>query len=140
MRNLLVLILIRLPMAALADPVPGAAAALNGVRAQAARAVVTEHPALVAAAAGHARDMAQRGYFSHTGADGSSVGGRLRAQGYRWCHVAENIAKGQWSLAEVMDGWFFSPGHRANMVAREAAVFGLARSGDVWVMVLARPC
>ena len=140
MRYLLILLMICLPLAVPADPVPGAAAALNDLRTKAGRGALAEHPALVAAADTHARDMARRGYFSHTGADGSSVGQRLRAQGYQWCHVAENIAKGQKTLPEVMEGWFFSPGHRANMIAREAAVFGLARAGDVWVMVLARPC
>ncbi len=143
MRALLVCLCL-LASGALADPVPGAAASLNGYRAQAGRPALTEHPALQATAEAHARDMVQRRYFSHTGADGSSVGDRLRAQGYRWCHVAENIAKGQTSLGQVMDGWFFSPGHRTNMIARDAVHFGLARSGTakdaVWVMVFARPC
>lgn len=139
MRLVFSLVCLLVPLAALPDPVP-AADALNALRAQANRPAIAEHPALQAAADAHARDMVQRGYFSHTGADGSSVGDRLRAQGYRWCYVAENIAQGQTSLAQVMDGWFFSPGHRANMISREAAAFGVARVGKTWVMVLARPC
>ena len=39
--------------------------------------------------------MVANGFFSHTGANGSSVGDRLNAVAYGWASVAENIAAGQ---------------------------------------------
>lgn len=98
-------------------------------------------PRLEAAALGHAIDMAERRYFAHEGRDGSTLGDRVSAQGYRWCFAAENIAKGQKSLSEVIQSWADSPGHYANMIRREVSEIGVARGpGHIWVMVLAAPC
>jgi uncharacterized protein YkwD len=92
-----------------------------------------------AAALAHARDMVRRGFFGHTGSDGSSVGGRLRAAGCRFTGAAENIAKGQRSDTEVVAAWAASPGHRRNMLAPYTQ-FGAARIGETWVLVLASGC
>lgn len=128
-----------MPVAAPADPVPGAQAMLNRMRAEQGRRAVTPAPRLQRAAETHAAAMAQSGSFSHTGPDGRSVGGRVRAQGYRFCFVAENIAWGQRGLGRVMTAWAESPGHARNMFSGKATEFGLARApGDIWVMVLGR--
>jgi uncharacterized protein YkwD len=104
-------------------------------------AALTYSTTLEQAAQRHADDMASKGYFSHDGANGSSVGDRVTAASYQWCFVAENIAKGQTSLEKVMAGWKGSPGHYKNMMHKKAQEFGLARGADnVWVMVLAAPC
>lgn len=96
---------------------------------------------LESAAKSHAKDMVRRGFFSHTGSNGSDVGERVRAAGYEWCFVAENIAKGQNSLNAVMTAWAQSPGHRANLLSRKAKEFALYEADDrTWVMVLAAPC
>lgn len=114
---------------------------LNDVRAKTGVAAVSYEPLLEAAAQRHADDMARRSFFDHRGSDGSSVGDRITAQGYQWCFVAENIAKGQRSLREVMQGWANSPGHYGNMIDRRAEAFGLATApGAIWVMVLATRC
>ena len=55
---------------------------------------LTLEPRLAAAAQGHAEDMTAKGYFSHTGQDGSSVAARVTRQGYTWSRVGENIAYG----------------------------------------------
>lgn len=134
---ILLLGLVALP--ALADP--SALAAVNSLRSNAERGAITYDPALERAAASHARDMAQNRYFSHEGLNGSSVGDRLHAQGYKWCFAAENIAQGQKSLQSVMQSWAGSKGHHRNMVHAKVRAMGLARAeGDVWVMVLAAPC
>ena len=113
---------------------------LNAARAEAGRAAVAPADALTRAAAAHARDLARSGRFSHTGSDDSTVGQRVRAQGYGFCFVAENIAKGQGSLDAVLRGWMASDGHRRNLLADQAQDFGLVRGpGALWVMVLARP-
>ena len=119
---------------------PAATAALNAFRSEQGRSPVALSRPLQRAAEAHAQDMARRGFFSHSGSSGSSVGDRVRAQGYGFCFVAENIAKGQKSLAQVMQSWAGSQGHRRNMADRRATEFALARAkGNVWVMVLAAP-
>lgn len=127
-------------------PAPGVFAgtagetALNRYRASMGLAPVSASRKLRKAAESHASDMARNGFFSHTGSNGSSIGERVRRQGYRFCFVAENIAKGQETLADVMQDWANSPGHRQNMLNRKATEFALVRMPDnIWVMVLGQP-
>lgn len=47
------------------------------------------------AAQGHAQSMAEYGYFSHTGRDGSTFATRVTREGYPWSRVDENITWGQ---------------------------------------------
>src|SRR6202012_3035145 len=59
------------------------------------------------AAMGHAKDMANLNYFSHTSKDGRTMGKRISAAGYgfkgfRSYAIAENIAEGQQSIDEVI--------------------------------------
>ncbi len=114
--------------------------ALNELRAQNGRDAVSYSIVLEQAARGHARDMARNGIFSHTGSDGSDVAQRVSETGYGWCVVAENIAKGQRDLDEVMQAWADSPGHRQNMLSPDVTEFALVdETGFIWVMVLAAP-
>ena len=71
---------------------------------------------LTAAAQGHARDMAQNDFFSHTGANGSTFDERIRDEGYSGGSLGENIAAGYSSAEAVVAGWMDSPGHRANIL------------------------
>ena len=123
----------------LADPT--ATKALNAVRAQEGRAALVYSPRLEKAAQAHANELARTGKFSHQGVDGSSVGDRVRRAGYRWCFVGENIAWGQRDVARAIAEWKGSPGHFRTMTHRKAREFALARApGNIWVMVVARPC
>lgn len=116
-----------------------ALAKVNHLRRQAGRAPLRWSPVLEAVAQAHADDLAHRGYFSHQGADGSSISDRVTRAGYNWCAVAENIAKGQRSLDAVLASWKGSAGHRRNMLSADMAELGVARGpGNTWVMVLAR--
>ena len=120
---------------------PAATEMLNRLRASQGLPPVAYAPRLESAAKAHALDMAKHGYFAHEGRNGSSVGDRVRQQGYKWCFVAENLAKGQRDLQQVMQGWAKSPGHYANMVNRNASAFGVFEGPDrIWAMVLAAPC
>ncbi len=95
--------------------------------------------ALTQAAAAHARDMQANGFFSHTGSDGSGIGDRAHAAGYGFCFIAENIAQGQSSFNQVMEGWMASTGHRRNILSDGAREFAMVRTGgNIWVMVLGR--
>ncbi|MFL4472035.1 CAP domain-containing protein [Tateyamaria armeniaca] len=128
-------------MSAAAQADPATLAAVNAARADNGRAALVYDPKLEAAARAHGEDMARRGFFSHTGSDGSDIGDRLRRVGYAYCFGAENIAAGQRSLSEVMQSWMTSRGHRNNILHRKARAVGVAQvTGNRWVMVLAAPC
>jgi uncharacterized protein YkwD len=124
---------------ALADAL--ATQALNDLRTRKGRAPLIYSEMLASAAQAHADDMASRRFFAHQGSNGSRVGDRINATGYRWCLAAENIAKGQRDLRQVMRDWTKSRGHFRNMIQKNATEFGLARAkGNLWVMVLANRC
>ncbi|WP_299730147.1 CAP domain-containing protein [uncultured Tateyamaria sp.] len=128
-------------MAAAVQADPAILAAVNAERASQGRAALVYDTRLEAAARAHGQDMAARGFFSHTGSDGSDIGDRLRRAGYAFCFGAENIAAGQRNLSDVMASWMGSRGHRKNILHRKARAVGVARAkGNRWVMVLAAPC
>lgn len=88
----------------------------NNFRAQNGLQPLTYDSRLGSAAQTHTSNMANQDFFSHTGIDGSSVGSRATASGYRWSTVGENIAAGQITPQAVVNSWINSPGHRANML------------------------
>lgn len=134
------LLLSALPVSAAEVDRNAATQHLNALRADSQLAGVLYSMKLEKAARRHAEDMVRRGVFSHSGSDGSGIGDRLTRSGYGWCTAAENIASGQPTLAAVMRAWTLSRGHRKNMLNRSVSEFALVRaSGDIWVMVLARP-
>ena len=81
---------------------------------------------LMAAARTHAKNMAEKNFFSHVGLDGSTFADRIRAQGFRGGYLAENIAAGQRTAAEVVSVWMRSKGHRANILNCRYTVTGIA--------------
>lgn len=98
------------------------------------------------AADAHARDMAARNYFSHTGANGSDPGQRMTAAGYRWSAWAENIAAGQATTTAAVNGWFASTGHCVNFMSSVVTQIGFGKAENpsssyriYWVADLGRP-
>jgi serralysin len=81
---------------------------------------LTVNPLLMGTAQGHSQEMALRDYVGHTSADGTSPWDRIKAAGYTYRLVAENIAWGATSPEQVVDAWFFeSPpndAHRKNIL------------------------
>ena len=81
---------------------------------------LTVNAILMGAAQGHSQEMALRDYVGHNSADGTSPWDRLKAAGYTYQLVAENIAWGATSPEQVVDAWFFetSPNdaHRKNIL------------------------
>ena len=71
---------------------------------------------LLAAAQGHALDMATNNFVSHTGSDGSSARDRQLSAGYTGPSWGENVAGGFFSPVTVVNAWMNSPGHRANIL------------------------
>ena len=80
---------------------------------------------LSAAAQTHSQNMALQDFFSHTGADGSSFGDRIRATGYNYSRGAENIAAGYATPENVVTGWMNSTGHRANILNGDLREIGI---------------
>lgn len=94
----------------------------------------------------HSEDMAELGFLSHTGPDGTQIGERVNNRNYRWSAVGENIAAGQNSVGEVVNSWLSSPGHCANIMRTEFTEMGAARveaPGSqyslFWTQVFAQP-
>jgi uncharacterized protein YkwD len=91
-----------------------------------AAADLTWNANLTQAAAAHSDDMVANNFFSHTGSNGSTLGDRATAAGYAWSSLGENIAAGQASVAEVVDGWMKSDGHCANLMNANFRDIGVA--------------
>jgi uncharacterized protein YkwD len=128
-------------------------AAVNAARAQprncgaqhyAAAPPLRLNRALDAAALSHSEYMAQVRLFSHRQKNGSEVGDRARRAGYRWRTIGENIASGQRTAQEAVQGWLDSPGHCANIMNATFVEMGVgyavnpARGTLYWTQVLAR--
>ncbi len=99
---------------------------------------LTWNDLLEKAANEHAGDMFVRQYFSHMSKEGLSPKDRVvdagyGLKGYKGYMVGENIAQGQMSVAEVMDGWIKSPEHCRNLMTAGFKEVGVARAGNYWV-------
>jgi RNA polymerase sigma factor (sigma-70 family) len=108
---------------------------VNSERAKQGCAPVSANDQLDTAAQRHSEDMAARDYFSHTSPDGTDPGDRITAAGYQWSTYGENIARGQQTPAQVMDGWMNSSGHRANILNCDFKEIGIGihdASGGPW--------
>ncbi|WP_322866880.1 CAP domain-containing protein [Aquicoccus sp. G2-2] len=135
--KLLMAIFIVVAGMAQAEPVRDVVTMTNAFRAKNGLPPLVASPVLEAVAEVQGHDMAKRGFFGHKGSDGSTVGKRAKRKGYRYCVIAENIAKGQRSSGEVMASWVKSQGHRRNMLVKNLREIGVIRApGNIWVMVL----
>lgn len=130
--------------AAEAQRIPAMVEAMNAERRSRDLAPLTPDDALAEAAMTHAREMARRGYLSHTSKDGRDMAERVLNAGFDYCFAAENIAFGQRDVAETVTAWMNSPGHRKNLLSPEATRAGaaMAEAGGrrYWVAVYGRPC
>lgn len=114
-----------------------AVSTVNSIRAAAGANAIRRSSVLDRVAKSHANDMARNNFFSHRGSNGSSVARRTKAAGYTWCTVSENLGKGYKTRSSAIASWRKSGGHYRNMVNPKSSEFGLANSGNYWVMVLA---
>jgi uncharacterized protein YkwD len=115
---------------------------VNAERAARGLAPLAWENRLASAAGAYAGSMAGANFFSHTGADGSTIVGRVEATGYTgWSFLGENLAAGQPTPERVVQGWMNSPTHRANVLATGACEIGIghaynpaSRYGNYWTM------
>jgi uncharacterized protein YkwD len=94
----------------------------------------------------YADDMLKRSHYGHVDPEGLTVRERALAGGYPLRFIAENLASGQATVDEVMDGWMASEAHRENILSKiyTEAGFGLAIGKNkrgyqiIWVQVFGR--
>ena len=95
----------------------------------------------------YADDMLKRSHYGHVDPEGLTVRERAYAGGYDLRFIAENLAAGQPTVEEAMDGWMKSEKHRENILSKiyTEAGFGLAIGKNkrgyqiIWVQVFGRP-
>ena len=90
--------------------------------------------------------MTQHNFFDHTGSDGSTISMRVDDTGYNWRAVGENIAAGQDTASQAVEGWLNSPGHCRNLMSPDFTDVAVACIEDdgadytrYWTNVLAAP-
>ncbi|MEU0898342.1 CAP domain-containing protein [Streptomyces massasporeus] len=126
------------------DGLAGTAAAVidltNRQRAQHGLLPLSADPLLTTAAQAHSADMVARAFYAHTAPDGSQPWDRAAAAGSTRRSIGENIACGQRSPADVVEGWMNSPGHRANLLKPGFTHIGVGfagggRAGTYWTQL-----
>ncbi len=111
----------------------------NAFRREERLAPVVRNAALDQAARLFAAYLAKTGRFAHE-ADGRQPADRVKASGYQYCTVAENLALNLDSRGftaeklsgEAIEGWKNSPGHRKNILLPDVTEIGVgvARAPD----------
>ncbi|SFM33200.1 CAP domain-containing protein [Salibacterium qingdaonense] len=71
------------------------------------------------------QDMAENDYFSHTSPTYGSPFDMLKAFDFTYRAAGENIAAGQRSPEQVVEGWMNSEGHRANILHKDFTHMGV---------------
>ena len=102
-------------------------------------------PDLHEAAMAHARDMAMKNFFSHTGSDGSTFVTRVGRTAFSGQPIGENIAAGNSSASATVQQWRQSDGHCRNLMIQSANRIGVGVIHDpaslygwYWVQVFGR--
>jgi len=119
---------------------------VNRARAQAHLPPLRANARLEQTALRHAQDMLARSYYGHDSPEGTDVLQRSKMAGYRPRFAGENIARGQYSVEEVMNGWLGSKEHREHILASSfselgsAVVYGKNKQGwqVLWVQAFGR--
>jgi len=113
---------------------------VNAVRAANGSPAWSWSPQLAEAARSQAQLMAAKDKLSHD--LGVTLRQRVTDAGYVGA-VGENVAGGQKSLQQAMEGWLASPGHRETLLSSKFVEFGLAfartpgksRMGIYWALI-----
>lgn len=112
--------------AGLASVLPGVVAILtNDARTEENLAPLAESETLRKGAQLKADDMAEKGYFSHTGPDGAQPWKWFQQAGYRYQYAGENLAVNFDESEDVVNAWMHSPTHRANILKRDFTEVGI---------------
>jgi uncharacterized protein YkwD len=113
---------------------------INAYRAQSGLAPLRANRVLTSVADLQCRLMIANGRIGHEFGPGTRLGQRLVKAGGEPRLIAENVARGQSGIPEVMAAWMHSPGHRRNMLHPRMTEFGLAQKSvngqPYWALVL----
>jgi uncharacterized protein YkwD len=102
---------------------------INAYRAQNGRPALQASAKLSNAATYHSADMADKNYFSHTLADGTTWSQNMTNFGYTAnTYRGENIAAGNSGASGTFTQWKNSSGHNANMLNSNYKVIGIGRA------------
>jgi uncharacterized protein YkwD len=120
---------------------------VNARRRERGRGALRPSLLLDAAAQRYAEEMLRTGHYGHVGPRGENALDRARRAGYRPAAVAENLAKGHYSVADVVAGWMESRDHRANLLHPQyfemgaGMAYGQGPDGPVvlWVQLFGIP-
>ncbi len=85
-----------------------------------------------------AKDMDNLNYFDHTSPTYGSPFDMMKSYGISYSYAGENIAMGQRTPQEVMNGWMNSQGHRANILNPNFDTIGVAYHNGYWVQEFIR--
>lgn len=99
---------------------------------------------LAAVAEKKAEDLRDKNYFDHQSPTYGSPFDMMKQFGISYTSAGENIAKGQKTPADVMNGWMNSPGHKANILNSSYTEIGVGYVTDsngttYWVQHFIRP-
>ena len=117
---------------------------VNQERAAAGLSALTVNAKLAGMAEKKAEDLRDNHYFDHNSPVYGSPFDMMRQFGISYKSAGENIAKGQRTPEEVMNGWMNSPGHRANILNSSYTEIGVGYVTDgsgtgYWVQEFIRP-
>lgn len=117
---------------------------VNKERAAAGLPALKANTKLAAVAEKKAEDLRDKNYFDHQSPTYGSPFDMMKQFGITYTSAGENIAKGQRTPQEVMNGWMNSPGHRANILNSSYTEIGVGYVTDsngtaYWVQHFIRP-
>jgi uncharacterized protein YkwD len=101
-------------------------AEINTTRRRFGKQELVDDEILTQTAAAYARQLAQRHHLDHKDPQGRGPDARVEERGYHWMYVAENLAAGQLTPAEVVQDWLNSPPHRAALLSDHPEELGVA--------------
>ena len=104
---------------------------------------LTADPKLTLSARAHAANMAAQNKLAHT-LDDKTFEDRVKAAGFEYRALGENIAWNQPTPKEVVAGWMESKGHKANILNADYTRIGVAvakneKGEPYWVQVFGTP-
>ncbi|SCG82521.1 SCP-like extracellular protein [Proteiniborus sp. DW1] len=90
------------------------------------------------------KDMATKGYFSHTSPTYGSPFDMMKKFGIKYSSAGENIAMGQPTAEAVVKAWMNSEGHRANILNKNFTKIGVgyykaSNGSPYWTQMFIRP-
>jgi uncharacterized protein YkwD len=104
--------------------------AVNAERKKANLPALVVNPTLQRVAREHSANQAKQQKMAYE-LSGKTPADRVKEAGYRYSRVAENVAMGQPTPAEVMKSWMNSSGHKANILGDYAELgVGLAKDAE----------